>query len=114
MLVVMVQYVGHEGGVVGQPLAHAQGDGLTGEQTVAPCCRIHGDGNARRQHGHGQHPQEIHDWSVQQERGGGKTPRGRLVRMRGWLGQRNPTRPWLKLAAPITVEGGGDSGQRHQ
>lgn len=70
----MVQYVGHEGGVVGQPLAHAQGDGLTGEQTVAPCRRIHGDGNARRQHGHGQHPQEIHDWSVQQERGGGKNP----------------------------------------
>lgn len=39
------------------------------------------------------------------ERGG--KPRGRLVRIRGWLGQRNPTRPWLKLAAPITVEGGG-------
>lgn len=65
LLVVMVQYVGHEGGVVGQPLAHAQGDGLTGEQTMAPRRRIHGDGYAHCQHGHRQHPQEIHDWSVQ-------------------------------------------------
>lgn len=72
MLVVMVQDVGHEGGVVGQPLAHAQGDGLTGEETVAPCRRIHGNGDARRQHGHGQHPQEIHDWPVQQDREAGK------------------------------------------
>lgn len=61
LLVVMVQYVGHEGGVVGQPLAHAQGDGLTGEQAVAPCHRIHGDGHTHRQHGHRQQPQEIHD-----------------------------------------------------
>lgn len=48
----MVQYVGHEGGVVGQPLTHTEGDGLTGEQTVAPRCRIHGDGNAHREHGY--------------------------------------------------------------
>lgn len=136
MLVVMVQYVGHEGGVVGQPLAHAQGDGLTGEQAVAPRRRIHRDGNARRQHGHGQRPQEIHDWSVQRRKGQG--PRGtagqeeslspvsiRLVHQRReiarlqerssssdhreavWVGQRNPTRPWLKLAASIAVGGGG-------
>lgn len=81
LLVVMVQYVGHEGGVVGQPLAHAQGDGLTGEQAVAPRRRVHGDGDAHRQHGHGQHPQEIHDRSAQQRKGQG--PRGRLVRKRG-------------------------------
>lgn len=62
LLVVVVQYVGHEGGVVGQPLTHAQGDGLTGEQTVAPCRGVHRDGNARRQHGHRKHPQETHDW----------------------------------------------------
>lgn len=68
MLVVVVQDVGHEGGVVGQPLAHAQGDGLTGEQAVAPRRRVHGDGDAHRQHGHGQHPQEIHDWSEERTR----------------------------------------------
>lgn len=48
----MIQDVGHEGGVVGKPLAHTEGDGLTGEKTVAPRRRIHGDGNTRRQHGH--------------------------------------------------------------
>lgn len=52
LLVIMVQYVWHEGGVVGQPLTHAQGDGLTGKQTVAPRSRIHGNGNTHRQHGH--------------------------------------------------------------
>lgn len=61
LLVVVVQDVGHEGGVVGQPLTHAQGDGLTGEQTVAPGHSIHGDGDTHGQHGHGKHPQEIHD-----------------------------------------------------
>lgn len=56
----MVEDVGHEGGVVRQPLAHAQRDGLTGEQAVAPRRRVHGDGHARREHGDGQHPQEVH------------------------------------------------------
>lgn len=78
----MVQDVGHEGGVVRQPLAHAQGDGLTGEETVAPCRRIHGDGDARRQHGHGQHPQEIHDWPVTQDGERGKDLGD------GWSGRR--------------------------
>ena len=52
LLVVVVQDVGHVGGVVRQPLAHSQRDGLTGEQAVAPLRRIHGDGDAHRQHGH--------------------------------------------------------------
>lgn len=56
----MVHYVGHEGGVVRQLLTHAQGDGLAGEEAVAAGCRIHGDGDARRQHGHGEHPQRVH------------------------------------------------------
>lgn len=56
----MVEDVGHEGGVVGQSLAHAQRDGLAGEQAVAARRRVHGDGHARRQHGHGQHPQDVH------------------------------------------------------
>lgn len=34
MLVVVVQEVGHEGGVVRQVLAHPQDDGLAGEQAV--------------------------------------------------------------------------------
>lgn len=56
----MVEGVGHEGGVVGQPLAHAQRDGLTGEQAVAARRCVHRDGHARRQHRHRQHPQEVH------------------------------------------------------
>lgn len=60
LLVVVVEDVGHEGGVVGQSLAHAQRDGLAGEQAVAAGRRVHGDGHARRQHGHGQHPQDVH------------------------------------------------------
>lgn len=60
LLVVVVEGVGHEGGVVGQPLAHAQRDGLAGEQVVAARRRVHGDGHARRQHGHGQRPQQVH------------------------------------------------------
>lgn len=60
LLVVVVEDVGHEGGVVRQPLAHAQRDGLTGEQAVAARRRIHRDGHARREHGDGQHPQEVH------------------------------------------------------
>lgn len=60
LLVVVVEGVGHEGGVVGQPLAHAQRDGLAGEQAVAARRRVHGDGHAHRQHGHGQRPQQVH------------------------------------------------------
>lgn len=60
LLVVVVEGVGHEGGVVGQPLAHAQRDGLAGEQAVAACRRVHRDGHTRCQHRHGQHPQEVH------------------------------------------------------
>lgn len=68
LLVVVVQYVGHVGGVVGKPLAHAKGYGLTSEQTVALHRRVHGDGDARRHHGHRQQPQETHGGSVRQER----------------------------------------------
>lgn len=116
MLVVVVQDVGHEGGVVGQPLAHAQGDGLTGEQAVAPRRRVHGDGDAHRQHGHGQHPQEIHDWSTgdpgrEAEPRGSFTGRGDFSRPRqltdGAVWQRNPTR--LKPAASIAVWVGDSS-----
>lgn len=35
LLVVVIQKVGHEGGVVRQVLAHSQSDGLTAELTVA-------------------------------------------------------------------------------
>lgn len=62
----MVQDIGHERGVVRQPLTHAQGDGLAGEQAVAPRSCVHGDGNTNGQHGHRQHPEEIHDWSVEE------------------------------------------------
>lgn len=48
LLVVMVEHVWHEGGVVGQPLAHAQRDGLAGEQAVTPRRRVHRNGHARR------------------------------------------------------------------
>lgn len=61
MLVVVVEYVGHEGGVVRQALAHSEGDGFTGKEAVAPRRRVHRDGHTRRQHGDGQHPQETHD-----------------------------------------------------
>lgn len=62
LLVVVVHDVGHEGGVIWQPLTHAQGDGLAGEQTVAACCSVHGDGHAGGEHRHREHPQEIHHW----------------------------------------------------
>lgn len=35
LLVIMIQEIGHEGGVVRQILAHSQSDGLTAEFTVA-------------------------------------------------------------------------------
>lgn len=37
LLVVMIEQVGHEGGVVGETLAHPQHDGLTREGAVAAC-----------------------------------------------------------------------------
>lgn len=64
LLVVVVQDVGHEGGVVRQPLTHAQRHGLAGEQTVAPGRSVHGNGYTCSQHGHGKSPEEIHDRSV--------------------------------------------------
>lgn len=68
LLVVVVEDVGHEGGVVRQPLAHAQRDGLTGEQAVTPRRRIHRNGHARREHGDRQHPQEVHGrWAAERE-----------------------------------------------
>ena len=60
LLVVVVEDVGHEGGVVGQALAHAQGDGLTGEHAVTASGCVHGDGHTSGQHGHGQHPPQTH------------------------------------------------------
>ena len=60
LLVVVVEDVGHEGGVVGQALAHAQGDGLAGEHAVAASCCIHWDGHTSGQHGHRQHPPQAH------------------------------------------------------
>lgn len=43
LLVVVVEEVGHEGGVVRQVLAHPQSYWLTGKRTVALCC-LHMDG----------------------------------------------------------------------
>lgn len=83
LLVVVVQGVGHEGGVVGQPLAHAQRDGLAGEQAVAASRRVHRDGHARRQHGHGQHPQEVHGGAAGRNGREGVKAEGRSV---GWSG----------------------------
>lgn len=104
LLVVVVEAVGHEGGVVGQPLAHAQRDGLAGEQAVAARRRVHRDGHARRQHGHGQHPQEAHGgaagrkWTGDESRGSVSGP----VRRREGPTQRKLTRhSWLKTAGSI-------------
>lgn len=99
LLVVVVEGVGHEGGVVGQPLAHAQRDGLAGEQVVAARRRVHGDGHARRQHGHGQRPQQVHGGAAgrngRQAKAEGRTAArtdGGSVRRRGRPTQRKPTR----------------------
>lgn len=46
LLVVVVQKIGHEGGVVRQVLAHSQSDGLTAELTVA-FYRVYVDGKSR-------------------------------------------------------------------
>lgn len=81
----MVQRVGHEGRVVGQPLAHAQRDGLTGEQTVAARRSIHGDGDARRQHGDGQHPQKVHDCTAKRKRWEADPEDGRSGDKVGWV-----------------------------
>lgn len=77
LLVIVVKGVGHEGGVVWQPLAHAQRDGFAGEQAVAARRRVHRDGHACRQHGHGERPQEVH--------GGAAGWNGPEVKARSWL-----------------------------
>lgn len=82
LLVVVVQRVGHEGGVVGQTLAHAQGDGLAGERAVAARRRVHGDGHARRQHGHRKQPQKTH--GRPQKAGGGRGGGRRRIKTQTW------------------------------
>lgn len=67
LLIVVIEQVGHEGGVVGEALAHAQRDGLTREGAVA-ACRLHVDGRASCQHG--QHnPGQIHCPGARQKHG---------------------------------------------
>lgn len=62
LLVVVVQQVGHEGGVVRQILAHSQSDGFAAELTVA-LHGLHVNGTRRRHH-----EEQQEDWDeVQRE-----------------------------------------------
>lgn len=58
LLVVMVQQVGHEGGVVWKLLAHPQSNGLAAERTVA-VLRLHMDGRAGGEEKQGDEEQEL-------------------------------------------------------
>lgn len=53
LLVVVVEEVGHEGGVVGEILAHSEADRLAGEHAVT-AHRIHVDAQAAREQGQNQ------------------------------------------------------------